>query len=130
MSDAKERLAEARQAERQARADWLYSLGVAQSRLAPGAIAQDAVDRVKDSATSVVETATGAVRKRPGTIVAVGAAIGLFIFRKPIAATVRKQITRYKESKDPVAPLNAPEPSGGPIPDPTPKTILTEEVTP
>ena len=116
MSDAKQRLAEARQDERQARADWLYSLGVAQSRLAPGAIAQDAVDRVKDSATNVVESATGAVRKRPGTIIAVGAAIGLFIFRKPIAAAVRKQITRYKESKDPVAPLDAPESRGGPVP--------------
>jgi len=130
MSDAKERLSEARQAERQARADWLYSLGVAQARLAPKAIAQDAVDRVKDGASTAVETATGAVRKRPGTILAVGAAIGLFVFRKPIAAAVRKQITRYQDSKEPVAPLDAPEPSGGPIPDPTPKTILTEEVTP
>lgn len=130
MSDAKERLAEARQSERQARADWLYSLGVAQSRLAPGAIAQDAVDRVKDGATNVVETATSAVRKRPGTILAVGAAIGLLVFRKPIAAAVRKQITRYQDSKASAAPLDAPEPTGGPIPDPTPKTILTEEVTP
>ena len=41
MSDALERLAEARLAERKARANWLYSLGVAQSRLAPKAIARD-----------------------------------------------------------------------------------------
>lgn len=129
MSDALQRLAEARQAERQARANWLYSLGIAQSRLAPKAIARDTVGRVKDGATDMVESAVGTVRKHPGTIIAIGAAIGLFVFRKPIAAAVRKQVSRYQDRKRPVQSIDAPEAGSGPVPDPTPKTIMNEEVT-
>ena len=129
MKSAAERLDEARRAERAARARWLGSLNTAQARFAPNAVAKDAMEQFRGSASEAADKVSGAVRKRPGAIVAVGAAIGLFLFRKPIASAVRTQIARRKEAKRSVRPRADETKAGsGPIADPTPKSTLTEEV--
>jgi ElaB/YqjD/DUF883 family membrane-anchored ribosome-binding protein len=129
MKSAAERLDEARRAERAARERWFGTLNTAQARFAPNAVAKDAMDQFRESASEAADKVTGAVRKRPGTIVAVGAAIGLFLFRKPIASAVRTQIARRKEAKRSVRPRADETKAGsGPIADPTPKSTLTEEV--
>lgn len=129
MKNAADRLIEARRAERAARTHWFGALDTAQARFAPNAIAKDALDQFKDSANEAAEAVTDAVRKRPGAIVAVGAAVGLFLFRKPIASAFRSRMARRKETKRRRQPLVKQKQSGtGPIADPTPKTTLTEEV--
>ncbi|RED15537.1 hypothetical protein [Parasphingopyxis lamellibrachiae] len=129
MKSAADRLHEARRAEREARARWLGTLSTAQARFAPDAIAKDAMEQVRESAGEAADKLSGAVRKRPGTIAAVGAAIGLFLFRKPIAAAVRTRIDRRKKAKAGIRSLTKERQSGqGPIADPTPKSALTEEV--
>lgn len=97
MKNAEERLIEARQAERHARAQWFRSLDIAQERLAPNAIARTAIEQVKEGASDAVGKATAAARSRPGTMVAIGAALGLFLFRKPITSALRTRLSRKSE---------------------------------
>lgn len=129
MKSAANRLREARRAEREARARWLGTLGTAQTRFAPDAIAKDAIGQVRDSAGEAAGKITTAVRNRPGTIAAIGAALGLFLFRKPIAAAVRTRLNRRTNAKSNVrSPEKERRPGRGPVADPTPKSALTEEV--
>ena len=129
MKSAADRLDEARRAERNARARWFSTLNTAQARFAPNAVAKNALEQIRESASETAGKVSGAMRKRPGTIVAAGAAIGLFLFRKPIASAVRTRIARRKKAKHITQPFADEKIKGtGPIADPTPKSTLTEEV--
>ncbi|WP_299327840.1 hypothetical protein [Parasphingopyxis sp.] len=97
---ARDRLEDARRAERDARANWFRSLDIAKQRLAPNAIAKDAVGQFKDGASSAVRTVSQGARKRRGTIIGVGVAVGLFLLRKPIAEAVRSRLSKNDETGD------------------------------
>lgn len=126
---ARDRLEEARRTEREARANWFRSLEIAQSRFAPSAIARNAAEKVKDGASSAVNEVTKSARKRPGTILAIGAAIGLLLYRKPIASAVRAKFSKKHATGEdfrslPEQRLTEDVASD----DPAPVTIMTEEV--
>lgn len=129
MKTAEERLYEARRAEREARANWFRSLGIAQARLAPDAIAKDAIGQIKDGASEAVDKVTGAARRRPGTIVAVGAAIGLLLLRKPIASALRGKFSKKEATGEDFRSLPEQRIKGRVRDDESaPVTIITEEV--
>lgn len=129
MKKARQRLLDANHAAQDAEVRFKSTLGTAKVEFRPANIAGNAVQNAKNKVSHVATKTSRAITSRPGTIVAVGAAIGLYLFRKPIAAAVRTQIARRKDARRGAAPL-APKSktSGGPIADPTPKSTLTEEV--
>lgn len=105
------------------------TLGVAKVEFKPTNIASNAVQNAKDKVSSAAGSAKRAVTSRPGTVLVVGSAIGLYFFRRPIAAAISKRLSRYKDSEADVPSLSTDTPTGkGPIADPTPKTPLIEEV--
>jgi len=126
---ARDRLEKARETEREARANWFRSLEIVQSRFAPNSIAKDAVDQIKDGASSTVDKITESARKRPGTIFAVGAAVGLLVFRRSITLAVRSKFSKHMATQNdfrslPEQRLTRPAEDE----DRVPVTILTEEV--
>jgi hypothetical protein len=128
MKAAEERLAEARIEEKLARARWFDSVKAAQVRTTPSNIADEAIGQIREHAGRAAAKVGDAARKRPGTLIASGAAIGLFLFRKPIAGALLKRFRRRKETPIGAEALPAQKHTDiGPRPDPTPKTI-TEEV--
>jgi len=129
MKKARQRLLEAHRTSQDAEARFKSTLGTAKVEFRPANIAGTAVQNAKSKVSDVATKTSRAITSRPGTIVAVGAAIGLYLFRKPIASAVRTQIARRKEAKRHATPLADENTSGkGPIADPTPKSTLTEEV--
>lgn len=126
---ARDRLNEARKAEREARTNWLRSLDIAQARFAPNAIAENAVSQIKETAGKAARKVSGKARKRPGMLIAAGAALGLILFRKPIASAIQARISKRKETAGDFCSLPAQkirEPADGD--DRAPVTIITEEV--
>lgn len=127
MKTAEERLAEAKLAERLARARWFDTFELMQTRTTPSTIADEAVEQIKETAGKAVTKAKDAVRERPGTVVAVASAIGLFLARKPIIRAVKKTLSQRKETRSATNTLSEKKhTSVGPRPDPTPKTIPEE----
>jgi ElaB/YqjD/DUF883 family membrane-anchored ribosome-binding protein len=127
MKTAEQRLSEARIEEKLARARWFDSVETAQARATPSNIADEAFEQVKEHAARAVAQVGDAVRQRPGTLVAAGAAIGLFLFRKPIAKAVTKSLRKRREKRAETRALANKKPKGvRPRPDPTPKQISEE----
>lgn len=79
-------LAEARS--RTARARMLATLGQLQARLAPEAVAHDAVEIAKEQAAALALKGIEEVRRRPKLVAAVAAGVGLFAARRPLGAIV------------------------------------------
>ncbi|MEO1170170.1 MAG: hypothetical protein AAFW97_15810 [Pseudomonadota bacterium] len=126
---ARDRLEEARRAERDSRANWFRSLEIAQARFAPNAIARHATDKIKDGASSAAGEVAKGVKKRRGTLLAVGLAAGLLAFRKPIASAVRSKFSRKEETGEDFRSLPEQRLTGDvQTDDPAPVTIVTEEV--
>lgn len=96
---------EARREEREARARWFHSLNIAEDRLTPDSVGEAAISYVKASATEAAEHVSDTVRNNPGKVAAAGAAVGLFLFRKPIIGAVRRIFSRSEATSDTVQPL-------------------------
>lgn len=129
MKKARQRLLEAHRTSQDAEARFKSTLGTAKVEFRPANIAGTAVQNAKSKVSDVATKTSRAITSRPGTIAAVGAAIGLYLFRKPIASAVRTQIDRRKNAKRIAGAAAFREKTGkGPIADPTPKLTLTEEV--
>ncbi len=129
MRKAQQRLLEAHRASQAAQTRFMTTLDTAKVEFRPANMAGNAVQNAKNKVGNAATKTRNAITSRPGTIVAVGAAIGLFLFRKPIASAVRTRIARRNETNSRRQPLAAQKQSGaGPIADPTPKSTLTEEV--
>lgn len=99
MNEARRRLAEAREREKQAQARLFATLGTVQARAKPARIAGEAWDGARNAVGSAAGKAADAVKKRPGTIAAVGSALALFVFRKKIASAVTSRFGRNKTRK-------------------------------
>jgi len=129
MRKARQRLLDAHRTSQDAEARFKTTLDTAKVEFRPANMAGTAAKNAKNKVSDVATKTRQAVTSRPGAIVAVGAAIGLYLFRKPIASAVRTQIAQRKEAKRSVRPFADAGKSGkGPIADPTPKSTLTEEV--
>lgn len=75
------------------------SLGVVKQRLAPRALAQEAVDKVKEKANDTAQASVEAVKANPSTAVGVIAAAVLVLFRKPIFGAMRRMIKEKKNGE-------------------------------
>jgi ElaB/YqjD/DUF883 family membrane-anchored ribosome-binding protein len=129
MKKARQRLLDAHRTAHDAEERFKTTLGTAKIEFRPANIAGNAVQNAKDKVSGAASKTSRAVTSRPGTIISIGAAIGLFLFRKPIASAIRTRIARRKENKRSVPSLATKKKTGGgPIADPTPKSTLTEEV--
>ncbi len=130
MKSAKQRLADAHLEERLARARWFNAFETFEARATPANLVDDALGHLKEQAGRTASKAADAVRSRPGTMLAVGSAIGLFLFRKPLWNALA---ARFSDADD---ETNAPDEAlsqqdysaAGPKPDPVPEPPLTEEV--
>ncbi|MEM8694536.1 MAG: hypothetical protein AAGE05_00760 [Pseudomonadota bacterium] len=130
MKKARQKLLEAHRTAREAEHRFKSTLSTAKVEFRPANIAGNALQNAKDKVGEAVTKTRRAVTSRPVTVLAAGAAIGLYLFRKPIASAVRNRISRRRKTVEPVRPLDTQRTNNGPSPikDPTPKTILTEEV--
>ncbi|MBC2777764.1 hypothetical protein [Parasphingopyxis marina] len=127
MKTAEQRLADAKIEERLARSRWFDSVETAQARATPANIADEAFEQVKEHAARAAAQMGNAVRKRPGTLIAAGTAIGLLLFRRPIAKAVTKTLRSHREKRAETRAQAAKKPKGvRPRPDPTPKQISEE----
>ena len=70
---------------REARARLNHTLRLAQARLDPAAIAQEAVENAAGGAARVLSSGVQSVRQRPFIAAAAASAVGLLLARKPIA---------------------------------------------
>lgn len=131
MRKAQQKLLEAHRASQAAQSRFMTTLDTAKVEFRPANVAGNAVQNAKSKVSSAATKTSRAITSRPGTIAAVGVAIGLYLFRKPIASAVRTRLARRKETNSRSQPLVTQKQAGtGPIADPTPKTELTEEVSP
>jgi hypothetical protein len=129
MSKAKDKLLAAKQQADTSQSRFMDTLDTAKTEFHPAAITGTAVANVKQGARTLATKSTRAITSRPGTLIALGTAVSLFVFRKPIARAVRTQLDKIKarQELDKITPPDTPE-NSGPQPDPTPKSTMTEEV--
>lgn len=121
MKKARLRLLEAHHDAQHAETRFKATLGTAKVEFRPANIAGNAVQNAKDRVSDAAAKTRPPITSRPGAIVAVGSAIGLFLFQ-PIAATIQKLLERRKNAQAPVQTEVAKKTKGaGPKPDPTPQ---------
>ncbi len=103
MSRVPEDVADIEQAKRNAataRARVQTSVGALKQRLSPGNLASQAKDKVRETTSAIGDKATGAVQKRPIAASAVGGALVLILFRRPIGKLGKLLFRRDRKSSE------------------------------
>lgn len=101
MSVTKDALKEAQDSARDARTRLVETVAEIKARLSPGALAEQAREKVKDEATELGERAVSAARERPAMAGLTIGAIVLLLFRKPLGRLIGRMFSRRSETADP-----------------------------
>lgn len=86
---------------RAARSRLMATIEALQARAAPQRLLDDAIGTVRTRSTELAHSAGDAVRKRPGTIAAIAAGMGLLLAAGPLTRWTRKRRRRADETASP-----------------------------
>ena len=100
------RLAEASMEVEQAKKRLASTMGALQYRLKPATLMNNAWEGVRDKSGEVADDAFQAVKRRPGTISGILAAIVLFIAREPLWRLILGLFTDEREADRDTVPAN------------------------